>query len=58
MQTNEPQMIIEKPLRVINLGLAAFYESLKSQGAEAVQVAWKPPAEGNQKLTDILSQLR
>ncbi|MFH0802606.1 MAG: fdrA domain protein [bacterium] len=58
MLTNEPQLILEKPLRVINLGLETFYESLRSQEVEAIQVAWKPPAEGNQKLADILSQLR
>jgi len=58
MQTNKSQLILEKPLRVINLGLETFFESLRSQEVEAVQVAWKPPAEGDKKLADILSQLR
>jgi FdrA protein len=50
--------VIERPLRIVNLGLTVFYESLKSQEAEVMQVDWKPPAGGNQELADILSRLR
>jgi FdrA protein len=50
--------VLREPLAAINVGLESFYESLKSQGAEAVQVAWKPPAGGNEKLLAILSKMK
>jgi FdrA protein len=45
-------------LAAINLGLESFYESLKDQGAEVVQVDWRPPAGGNEKLMDILAKMK
>ena len=50
--------VLREPLAAINVGLDSFYESLKSQGAEAVQVAWKPPAGGNEQLLAILSKMK
>ncbi len=48
----------EGGLAGINVGLESFYESLKSQGAGAVQVDWRPPAGGNEKLMAILAKMR
>jgi FdrA protein len=45
-------------LAAINLGLESFYESLKSQGAEAIHVDWRPPAGGNEALMSILAKMR
>ncbi len=42
----------------INLGIESFYESLKAQNAPVVQVDWKPPAGGNEKLMAILEKLK
>src|SRR5687768_16186019 len=39
---------LKQPLAAINLGLESFYESLTSQGAQAVHVEWRPPAGGNE----------
>lgn len=47
-----------EPLAGINLGLEIFYDSLKDQGAKAVQVDWRPPAGGNEKLMDLLAKLK
>jgi FdrA protein len=41
----------------INLGVEDFAASLKSQGAEVVQVDWAPPAGGDRELTELLDQL-
>ncbi|HKI00964.1 MAG TPA: acyl-CoA synthetase FdrA [Thermoanaerobaculia bacterium] len=49
---------IEGPPAVINVGLESFYDSLVAQGAKAVQVEWKPPAGGNEKLASILARLK
>jgi hypothetical protein len=49
--------LFAKPLKVINVGLPVFHESLSSQGADVVQVAWQPPAAGDLKLTQLLDKL-
>jgi FdrA protein len=45
-------------LAAVNVGLESFYESLKGQGAEVVQVDWRPPAGGNEKLIEILARMK
>ena len=47
-----------QPMAAINVGLESFYESLKSQGAQAVHVEWRPPASGNEKLASILARMK
>jgi FdrA protein len=42
---------------VVNVGLETFYDSLVAQGAPAIQVEWRPPAGGNEKLAAILSRM-
>jgi FdrA protein len=48
----------DPPLAAINIGLESFHTSLVSQGAASVQVDWRPPAGGNERLGSILDQLR
>ena len=45
-------------LTAINVGLESFYESIKGQGGTAVQVEWRPPAGGNEKLMAILAKMK
>jgi FdrA protein len=45
-------------LAAINVGLESFYESLLSQGAQAIHVDWRPPAGGNEKLASLLARMR
>jgi FdrA protein len=47
-----------EPLAAINVGVESFYESLKAQGAEAIQVEWRPPAAGNEDLMNILEKMK
>jgi FdrA protein len=49
---------LQKPLAGINLGLESFYENLKVQGVPAVQVDWRPPAGGNERLMSILEKMK
>lgn len=49
---------LTQPLAAINVGLESFYESLISQGAQAVHVEWHPPAGGNEKLASLLSRMK
>ncbi len=45
-------------LTAVNVGVASFYESVKAQGGTAVQVDWRPPAGGNEKLMAILAKMK
>src|SRR5688572_19890748 len=49
---------LKQPLAAINLGLESFYESLTSQGAQAVHVEWRPPAGGNERLASLLAKMK
>ncbi len=49
---------LNQPLAGINVGLESFYESLISQGAQAVHVEWKPPAGGNEKMAALLARMK
>jgi hypothetical protein len=44
---------LDRPLRVINVGLELFAEQIEAQGAAVERVDWRPPAGG----TDIASLL-
>jgi FdrA protein len=52
-----PLESVRPPLAAVNVGLESFYDSLLAQGARAVQVEWKPPAGGNEKLAGILARM-
>jgi FdrA protein len=49
---------LKQPLAGINVGLESFYDSLISQGAQAVHVEWRPPAGGNEKLAALLARMK
>jgi FdrA protein len=54
---NKEMELITKPLKIINIGIDSFLESLKNQGVEVVHVDWRPPAGGDAKLMNILDKL-
>ena len=56
--TPVPLETLQAPLAAVNVGLETFYDSLIAQGARAVQVEWKPPAGGNEKLAGILARMK
>ncbi|HEX5808850.1 MAG TPA: acyl-CoA synthetase FdrA [Anaerolineales bacterium] len=49
---------IKQPFAAINVGLESFYESLISQGAQALQVEWRPPAGGDEKMASLLARMK
>jgi FdrA protein len=49
---------LNQPLAGINVGLESFAESLRDQDATAIQVDWRPPAGGNEKLAAILERMK
>ena len=50
--------VLHQPLAAINVGLESFTESLMAQDAPVIQVDWRPPAGGNEKLMAILERMR
>ena len=53
----EKRDIIGCDLKIINIGIESFTESLKVQGVDVIQVDWSPPARGDKKMIDLLSRL-
>ncbi|MDF1514655.1 MAG: DUF1116 domain-containing protein, partial [Anaerolineae bacterium] len=51
MTTNN---LFTSPVKAINVGLPDFAQSLKSQGAQVIQVDWRPPLQGYQPVADRL----
>ena len=52
------ELVGPQGLVAINLGLESFAESLRDQGAEVVQVDWRPPAGGDAELAALLDRMR
>jgi len=50
--------LFQQELKVINIGLESFNEDLKKQNIKTIQVDWKPPARGNEKMLSLLDKLR
>ena len=61
---NPPQRTYETPAGMLNsiglanVGLERFAESLRAQGAPVIQVDWRPPASGDERLMAILKRMR
>ena len=53
-----PLTAVTTPLAALNVGLASFAASLEAQGAAALQVDWRPPAGGNEKMMGILARMK
>ncbi len=51
------QSLLHERVRVINVGLELFVESLVAQATDVVAVDWQPPAGGKQNLIDLLDKL-
>jgi FdrA protein len=53
-----PLEALAGPVAAINVGLETFYESLRAQGAAAVQVDWRPPAGGDERMMALLDRMK
>jgi hypothetical protein len=45
------------PLRVVNLGLELFADTMEADGITVIHVDWRPPAGGDPRLAAILAAL-
>ena len=44
-------------LKVVNLGLQTFAESLRKQGVKVAQVNWRPPRKLDKEMENLLDDL-
>ena len=49
---------LQRPTAGINIGLESFAENLTAQAAPVIQVDWRPPAGGNERLMSILERMK
>ncbi|MCB0063535.1 MAG: acyl-CoA synthetase FdrA [Caldilineaceae bacterium] len=50
--------LLQQPVAALNVGLESFTASLTNQGAAVIQVDWRPPAGGNERLAGILARMK
>src|SRR6185295_7403223 len=53
-----PLEAVAPPLVAVNAGVETFCDSLLAQGIRAVQMDWRPPAGGDERMAGILSRLK
>ncbi len=51
------QSLLQKPIRVINIGLESFSEDLRKAEIPVIQMDWRPPAGGDLRLVALLDSL-
>lgn len=49
--------VLDREVRVINIGIERFSDDLKEANVPVVQMDWRPPAGGNRKLIELLDSL-
>jgi FdrA protein len=49
---------VASPLAAINVGVETVCDSLLAQGISSLQVDWRPPAGGDERLAGILRRMK
>ncbi len=49
--------LLDVELRVVNIGVRDFAESLQAQGVQVVEIDWTPPAALEPELAELLEKL-
>jgi hypothetical protein len=57
MAMSKRENLLNKKLKVINIGIETFVQDLKRQGVEVVHVDWRPPAGGDVEILKLLDKL-
>jgi FdrA protein len=57
MNVEKIGILFGSDLHVINMGLEIFAENLKKEGIDTLQMNWRPPAGGNERLSSLLKRL-
>jgi FdrA protein len=54
---SENSGLFDSPLKIINIGLQNFAESMLEQDVEVVHIYWEPPAGGDEEMINLLDKL-
>lgn len=54
---SDPSALFEQSLDIISVGLEGFAEELSGQQVQVTHLDWRPPAEGDPELAELLSKL-
>jgi hypothetical protein len=57
MNVKKINELFKKELKVINMGLDSFSDTLRKEQVQVLQMDWKPPAGGNKHLISLLEKL-
>lgn len=49
--------VLDREVRVINIGIERFSDDLKEANVPVIQMDWRPPAGGDRKLIELLDSL-
>ncbi len=55
--TESTGKLFTSELKVINVGLQHFADTLRDQGVRVEQVEWQPPGEEDQELNNLLDAM-
>jgi hypothetical protein len=55
--TYKQRKLLDSDLNVLNIGMNIFYEALKVQNIEVIQIDWKPGPVLDKLSEDILSKI-
>ncbi len=55
---SEEKELLGRQLQVVNIGLEVFAETLRQHGVPLVHLDWRPPAQGDAHLLDLLQRLQ
>ncbi len=53
----EEEKLLNKELKVINIGIEMFADDLEKQNVDVTHVDWRPPAEGDLDILKLLEKL-
>ncbi len=53
----EKEKLLNKELKVINIGIEMFADDLEIQNVDVIHVDWRPPAGGDLDILKLLEKL-
>jgi len=54
---SDAQTLFEQPLDILTIGLDGFADDLSKLDVDVMQLDWRPPANGDPELAELLSKL-
>jgi len=54
---SDAETLFEQPLDILTIGLDGFADDLSKLEVQVMQLDWRPPADGDPELAELLSKL-